>query len=52
MHFDQKLGHRTCEIRKMPCECTQFTSTLDKHWIPGVPPHQQPCYKPVKTVTY
>ena len=52
MHFYPQLGHGTCEIRQIPCACNNHTSTLDKLWNPGVEPHQQPRYQPVKYFTY
>ena len=52
MCFNQKIEHGTCEIYLSPCMCTQLTYKLDKPRNPGVPPHQQPCYKPVKYCTF
>ena len=50
--FDTKLRHGTFEIRCIPYGFTKFKSILDKTWSPGVPPHQQPGYKPVTYCTY
>ena len=50
--FDTKLLHGTCAIYFIPCVCTQCTYTIDKPCSPGVPPHQQPRYQPVKQFTY
>ena len=47
MFFDNKLGHGTHAIRRIPCVCTQCAYTLDKPWDTGVPPNQQPRYQPV-----
>ena len=52
MSFHIKLGHVTCSIRCIPCECTQCIYTLDNPWGPGVPPHQQPRYRPFKYCIY
>ena len=41
MCLDTKIRHGTCVIRRIPCECTQCTSTLDKPWAAGVLPHQK-----------
>ena len=52
MFLDTKLIHSTCGICWIPCEFMRCISMLDKNWTPGVSPHQQPCYKPVKDCTY
>ena len=52
MHFYTKLGHGTCEIICITCECIQCTYDIDKPCNPGVPLHQQPRYKPVKYFIY
>ena len=52
MRCDTKLGHVTCAIRNIPCECNQFTYIIYKPWYPGVPPHQQSRYQPVNGCTY
>ena len=48
MRFDPKLGQGNCAICRVPCVCTKITSMLDKTRTPGVTPHQQPHYQPVK----
>ena len=52
MCFYPKIGHGSCSIRLIPCSFIQCTSTLDKPLNPGVPPHQQPHYQPVKDCKY
>ena len=52
MHFDPKLVCGTCEIHLIPCACTQCMYMLDQLCTQSVPPHQQPCYHPVKYFTY
>ena len=51
MCLDTKLCHRTCAIYLIPCTCTQCTHVLDKPYTPGVPPHQQPRYQPIRYFT-
>ena len=52
IHFDTKLVHVTCAICFIYCTCNKLTSTIDKPWTPGVPPHIKPHYQPVKYCTY
>ena len=35
--FYTKLGHGTCEIRRITCSSILCTSVLDQLWIPGMP---------------
>ena len=42
MRFDQILRHIICAIHLIPCSCAEYTPMLEKPWIPGLPPHQQP----------
>ena len=52
MHFYPKIVYVTCTICQIPFVCTQWESTIYKPWTPGVPPHQQPLYQPVKDFPY
>ena len=52
MRFDPKLGYGTYGICCIPCDCTFFTSILDKPWILVLPEQQQPHYQPVQYCTY
>ena len=52
MRFNPKIGHGTCETLQIPCACAECTSTLDKPWISGLPPQQQPRCQPVTCCTY
>ena len=47
MQSDTKLGHVTCAIHLIPCACIKFASRLDKPWVTGLPPQQQPRYQSV-----
>ena len=49
--FGNKLVHSTCEICYITYASTQFKSTIDQPWTPGIPQQQQPCYQPVKYCT-
>ena len=48
MHFYTKLGHRTCEINCIPCDCSLCTYILDQPWVTGLSAQKQPCYQPVQ----
>ena len=52
MRFDPKLGRGIFAMHSIFFVCTQCISTLYTPWIPGMPSHQQPRYKPVKDCTY
>ena len=52
MCFDPKIGDDTCAIGCISFECLQCTSALDLPWNPGVSPHQQPHYQPIKDFIY
>ena len=52
IHFDTKLGHGTCEICHIPCDCTLCTSIMDQPWVPGLPAQQKPHYQPTQSFTY
>ena len=45
MLFDPKMGHGICEIRHIPFSCAECTSMLEKTWIYGLTPKQQPRYQ-------
>ena len=50
--FDPKQVHVICAMRRITCACYEFTSMLDKSWITGLAPKQQPCYQPVTNWSY
>ena len=52
LQLEPKLGHGTCEIRRIPCVCVEFTNIMDNPWAPGVDHTQKPCYQPVVDCTY
>ena len=52
MRFDTKIGHVTCAIRRIPCDCTSCTYVLDQPWVTGMPAHKQPLYQPIQNFTY
>ena len=52
MSFYTKLGHGTCAMHCIPCACLKCTPEIDQLWTQGVPPHQQPRYRPVKYFLY
>ena len=45
--FDPRIGHGKFAMRRIPCLCKHCLDTLDKEWIPGVCPKDQPCYAPI-----
>ena len=47
MQFDTKLGHVIYKIRRIPFDCAEFTSMIDKPRIHGLSPQQQLIYQPV-----
>ena len=46
LRFDPKIGMGVYAIFRIPCACVSCTSMLEKHWISGIPPDAQECYKP------
>ena len=52
MRFDPKQGHGICSIICITYACTECTSMLDKPWIYGFTPQQQPHYQPVINCSY
>ena len=52
MWFDSKIGHGTSATCQIPCDCVECTSMLDKPWVHGFPPQQQPRYQPIIDCTY
>ena len=52
MGFDPKLENGICAICRIPCSCDECTSILDKPWVHGFPPKQQPHYQPITDCTY
>ena len=50
--FDPKLGNGICSIHHIPYSCAECTSILDKPWIRGLTPQQQPRCQPVTDCTY
>ena len=52
MQFDAKLGHVICAIHHIPCACSKCTYIIDKSWIHGLKPQQQPLCQPVTYCTY
>ena len=47
IQFDNKIGHNTLEISRIPYACSEYTFMIDKPWIRGLTSQQQPCYQPV-----
>ena len=41
--LDPKLAHGIFAIRQISCAYAECTSVLDKPWVTGFSPHQQPC---------
>ena len=39
-------------MRRIPCLCENCCEMLDKKWISGVRPENQPCYSPVLNCKY
>ena len=52
MVFDQKLGHGIFAIRRIPCACAECIYMLEKPWILGLTPQQQPRYQTFVDFTY
>ena len=48
MHFDLKLGHITCVVRRTPCAFTFCIYIIDQHWVTIFPENKQPCYETVQ----
>ena len=42
----------TCELCQIPCACVECTYMLEKLWVNGFSPQQQPRYQPVKNFPY
>ena len=42
MKFDPKIGHDIGAIHCIPCACAEYSYILDKPWIHGFSPQQQP----------
>ena len=51
IRFGPKLGYALCIILQITCSCAECTSMLDKPWVPGFSPQQQPRYQPVHDFT-
>ena len=52
IRFDLKLGHEICAMPRINFACAECTSMLDKPWINGLTPKQQPRYRPVTNWSY
>ena len=52
MRLHPKTGHVTCTIRQIPCDCAACMSMVDKPFIPGFSPQQQPHYQPETEFIY
>ena len=52
MQFDPKMVHGIWAIRRIPCACALCTYMLDKPWIPGLTPQQQPRYQTITNFYY
>ena len=51
MFFNPKLGHGTCAMRRIPCDCNSCTSILGQPWVLGFPAQKQRHYQPIQDFT-
>ena len=52
LRFDMKLVMGVCAVFRIPCDCVECISMLDKPWISGMKPVKKESYKPVTKCTY
>ena len=52
MQFYTELGHCIRAIHWILCACVECKSMLNKPWVGGFPPEQQPRYQSVTEFTY
>ena len=50
--LDPKLGHGTCEMRRISCACISCTTMLNTQWDYDIEPNKQTRYQPVVEFTY
>ena len=52
LSFDPKIGMGICVIRRIPCDCVECASMLDKTWIYVIASDEQERYKTATKCTY